>query len=112
MARTVLETLQHHLEALVAQDIDGIISDYTEESVLLTPDGAIRGTSALRDFFTDTLKAMPGLVDAIALSRQEIEGDIAYIVWAAPGFVALGTDTFLVRDGKIAVQTFAAQPES
>ena len=112
MAQTVLETLQHHLKALVAQDIDGVLSDYTDESVLLTPEGAIRGMSALRDFFTDTLKAMPGLVDAIALSHQEIEGDIAYIVWSAPGFITLGTDTFLVRDGKIAVQTFAAQPES
>jgi ketosteroid isomerase-like protein len=112
VARTVLETLQHHLEALVAQDIDAIVSDYTDESVLITPDVTIRGTSELRDFFTDALKAMPGFVDAIALNRQEIEGDVAYIVWTAPGFMTLGTDTFLVRDGKIVVQTFAAQPVS
>jgi ketosteroid isomerase-like protein len=112
VAGTVLETLQHHLKALSAQDVDGVVSDYTDESVLITPDATIRGTSALRDFFTEILKSMPGLMDAITLSRQEIEGDVAYIVWTAPGFVTLGTDTFFVRDGKIAVQTFAAQPES
>ncbi len=112
MARTVLETLQHHLKALGAQDIDAIVSDYTDESVLITPDTTVRGTSELRDFFTSALKAMPGFVDALALSRQEIEGDIAYIVWTAPGFMTLGTDTFLVRDGKIVVQTFTGQPVS
>ena len=112
MARSVLETLQHHLKALAAQDIEAIVSDYTDESVLITPDTTIRGTSELRDFFTAGLKAMPGFGDAVALSRQEIEGDIAYIVWTAPGFMTFGTDTFLVRDGKIAVQTFAGQPVS
>jgi hypothetical protein len=49
------------------------------------------------------------MLDVISISRQEIEGDVAFIVWDAPGFVTLGTDTFVVRDGKIAVQTFAGQ---
>lgn len=110
MARTALEILEHHLKALATLDIDEIMSDYTDESVLLTPDGAIRGVGDVRDFFTNVVKSSPDLVAAISISRQEIVGDIAYIVWSAPGFLALGTDTFLVRDGKIAVQTFAAQP--
>jgi ketosteroid isomerase-like protein len=110
VARNALEILEHHLKALAALDIDEIMSDYTDESVLLTPDGAIRGASDVRDFFADVVKTRPDLVGAIAISRQETVGDIAYIVWSAPGFLALGTDTFLVRDGKIAVQTFAAQP--
>jgi len=42
---------------------------------------------------------------------QEVHGDVAYIVWEAetPRFsILMGTDTFVVRNGKIAVQTFAA----
>jgi ketosteroid isomerase-like protein len=108
VARTAAEILQHHLDALKAQDIDAIASDYGENSVLLTPDGATRGLAAITDFFTDALKGAPGLTDAITINRQEIEGDLAYIVWDAPGFFSIGTDTFLVRDDKIAVQTFAA----
>jgi hypothetical protein len=46
------------------------------------------------------------------MRRQEVHGEIAYIVWKAdtPSLdVPLGTDTFVVRDGKIVVQTFAGQ---
>lgn len=112
MARTTSDILQHHLSALGAQDIEAVVSDYTDDAVLLLPDGPVRGRDALRDFFTSFLKTNPGLVDAIKLSRQDIEGEVAYIVWTAPGFLALGTDTFVMRDGSIAVQTFAAHPAS
>ncbi len=40
-----------------------------------------------------------------------IEGDVAYIVWhatCASANVPLATDTWIVRDGKIATQTLAA----
>ena len=41
---------------------------------------------------------------------QEVHGDVAYIVWKAETpklVVEMGTDTFVVRNGKIAVQTFS-----
>jgi hypothetical protein len=44
------------------------------------------------------------------LRQQVIEGDVAYIWWVAEtpdNTYELGTDTFFVRHGKIAVQTFA-----
>jgi hypothetical protein len=37
------------------------------------------------------------------------DGEIGYIAWKMPG-VALGTDTFVVRDGKIVAQTVAICP--
>ena len=40
--------------------------------------------------------------------EQVAEGEIAYIVWTAGDLAPLGTDTFVIRDGKIVVQTFAA----
>ena len=46
------------------------------------------------------------------MSKQAVEGEVAYIVWSAssPKYdVPLGTDTFIVRDGKIMFQTFAGQ---
>jgi hypothetical protein len=36
-----------------------------------------------------------------------VEGDLGYITWSAGAALPLGTDTFLVRDGKIVAQTFA-----
>ena len=44
--------------------------------------------------------------------RQEVDGDTAYLVWTAEtadNRYELGTDTYIVRNGKIVTQTFAAK---
>ena len=40
--------------------------------------------------------------------RQEVIGDVAYILWEAKPWFPMATDTFIVRDGKFVMQTFAA----
>ena len=45
------------------------------------------------------------------MDRTDVTGDIAYILWHSTNEgadIRLATDTFVIRDGKIAVQTFAA----
>jgi len=42
--------------------------------------------------------------------KQDIEGEVAYVVWKAKSKTHnfhIGTDTFIVKNGKIVVQTFA-----
>ena len=51
---------------------------------------------------------MPQFMAGFRILRQEVIGQIAYIVWESPKYSPLGTDTFLIRDGKILTQTFAA----
>jgi hypothetical protein len=34
---------------------------------------------------------------------------VAYLVWEARPFITMATDTLLVRDGRIHVQTFTAR---
>jgi hypothetical protein len=44
--------------------------------------------------------------------RQDVDGEVAYIVWkaeTAANRFELGTDTFVVRNGKIVIQTFASK---
>ena len=46
------------------------------------------------------------------MTQRFVEGDYAYILWTAEtadNVYELGTDTFFVRDGKIAVQSFAGK---
>ena len=46
------------------------------------------------------------------MQKQIIEGEVAYIVWTAEtadNVYELATDTFLIRNGKIAVQSFTAK---
>ncbi len=103
-------TLGHHLQAF-GEGVEAIMADYTNDSVLITPDATYRGLAEIRDFFTAFVGGLPeGLWDAFRLNRQEVVGELAYIVWEARPWVLLGTDTFVVREGKIVFQTYAAQP--
>ena len=100
-------TLNHHLQSF-AEGVDAIMQDYTPESVLFTPDGPIRGLEPIRTFFDDFLRSSPPeLLRAMTLVRHDIHDEVAYIIWKAEPFIPLATDTFVVREGKIAAQSFA-----
>ena len=101
-------TLAHHLQAF-AQGVDSLMGDYVEASVVFTPQGPLRGLASIRAFFEEFLaNSPPELIQAVTLIRQDVEGEVAYILWKADPFIPLATDTFVIRDGKILVQTFAA----
>jgi hypothetical protein len=100
-------TLARHLDALT-HGPDAIMRDYMNDSVLISPDGVLRGVAEIRSFFERFLAdSPPELLAALTLLRQEFQGDIAYVVWKAEPFIPLATDTFLIRDDKIVTQTFA-----
>ena len=102
------ETLERHLQAF-AKGPDAIMRDYTESSVLFTPQARLTGLDSIRAFFAQFLaESPPELLAAMTLVHQDVAGEIAYIIWKAEPFIPLATDTFVIRDGKILVQTFAA----
>jgi ketosteroid isomerase-like protein len=105
--------VDHHSAAFAAGNLDEILKDYTDESALLTPDATYLGRQAIRAFFSDGFSGLfkPGTYD-FTLDIMKIEGDVAYIVWhanCAAATIPLGTDTWVVRDGKIAAQTYTAK---
>jgi len=113
---TTRQVLEHHLRALAAGDLDAIVSDYTDDSTLIGPDGVVKGRQAIRASFERGLDSLfkPGTYE-FTLDTTQVADDIAYIVWhanCAAMDIVFGTDTFLIRDGKIAVQTFAAKIEA
>lgn len=106
------DVLNHHLKCFGEGDLTGILSDYAPGAVMFTPDGPLRGADAMRPLFQAMISEFgkPGAV--FTLKRQSIEGDYAYIVWAAEtadNVYEVGTDTFIVRDGKIAAQSFTGK---
>ena len=59
MARTPQEIFQHHATALIAGDIDGIVDDYADDAVFITPQGVQRGKDGVREAFTALLTDLP-----------------------------------------------------
>ena len=104
--RTPQEVFQHHTEALGAEDLEGIVSDYTDDALLLTPEGAARGKEGVREGFVKLLGDLPGA--SWDLPTQVYEDDILLLEWKAESEAARvddGVDTFVFRDGQIRVQT-------
>ena len=110
MAASTQQVLDHHLQAFGTGDLDAILEDFAEGSVIIAPDGVLRTRQERSDFFSAMFAEFgkPGMT--FSMDQQVVEGDIAYIRWSAEtadNTYDLGTDTFLVRDGKIVAQTYA-----
>jgi len=109
--RTPQEVFTHHGKALAAGDLDEIVADYAEDSVLITPAGVARGGDGIRNAFARLLADLP---DATwDLKNQVFEGDLLFLEWAADSAVNRvndGVDTFVFRDGMIRAQTVRYTP--
>jgi len=98
----------HHLGAF-AEGLDSIMKDYSESSILITPDAEFSGSDAIKGFFKTFLdNATPEFWAAFTVQVKWVHENVAYLVWSAPPFLKSATDTLVIRDGRIAVQTFTA----
>ena len=106
MTRTPQEVFQHHVQTLGAGDLDGIVADYTDDAVFITPAGVKRGKDGIREAFTQLLADVPNA--DWALPTQIYDGDALFLEWTATSAatkVEDGIDTFIFRDGMIRLQT-------
>jgi len=102
--------LDHHWEAFVNNDLEAVMEDYSEASILVTPDATYRGLEEIRQNFINAFLAFPTNRSTLTLNKSIVEQDIGYILWEAdvPEFkLTYATDSFIIRDGKILRQTYA-----
>ena len=106
--------LDHHWEAFQANDLEGTMEDYTEESVLITPNGTYKGLDQIRENFVAAFNMFPTDSSSLKLTKSLVVQDVGYILWQAqtPAFnLSYATDTFIIRNGKIIRQTYAGVAE-
>ena len=106
------DVFEHHLACFAAGDLEGILSEYTEQSVLMTPLGPFRGLPEIRRFFEAVYAEFGAPGTQFTQHQTLIEGDCAFIAWDAETSAnkyEAASDTFVIRDGRIAVQTFWAK---
>ena len=106
------DVVDHHLQCFGEGDLKGILSDYAPGAVLFTPGGPLRGADAMRPLYQAMIAEFgkPGAV--FSMRQQSVDGDYGYILWTAEtadNVYEVATDTFVVRDGKIVVQSFAGK---
>ena len=101
--------VEQHLKCFFEDDLEGILSDYAPDAIFFTPEGRLRGTKEIRPLFQAMIAEFGKPGAAFSMKHQCVEGDYAYILWTAEtaaNVYELGTDTFVVRDGKIVAQSF------
>jgi hypothetical protein len=113
MTRTPQQVFAHHGQALAAGDLEQIVADYADDSVVITSSGVARGKDEIRNVFVKLLDDLP---DANwDLKTQIFYGDLLFLEWAADSTVNRvddGVDTFVFRDGMIWAQTVRYTPQA
>jgi hypothetical protein len=104
-ARTPEEVFAHHGSVLGAGDLEGIVSDYTDDAIFISPDGVLTGKDGIRQAFTKLLADVPSADWKLNTLFAE---DVLFLEWSAESAhtrVEDGIDTFVFREGLIRVQT-------
>lgn len=102
--------IRNHLRAFQeGLGVDAILDDYADEARFISEERTYAGKAEIRGFFERFMAALPAnAVERFTLRSLRVDGPLAYITWSAGESLPLGTDTFVVREGKIVSQTFAA----
>ena len=93
------DILDRHLKSFAEHNVDSVVADYSSDA-------------AIRSFFETLIVefAKPG--SSFVMQLRCVDGAHAYILWAAEtedNSYEFATDTFVVQNGKIIAQSFAAE---
>jgi ketosteroid isomerase-like protein len=100
------------LTALGKGDVAALVAQYQDDAVVITPRGTLRGPVEIRGMIEGIIAefARPGV--KFDLISQSAEGPIAAFMWTADtatNVYDLGAETYVLKAGKVAYQTFAAK---
>ena len=107
--------IARHSQTVKAANVDGVLADYAEDAVLVTPPGMVTQTGVyagkrkVREFFTwlTSPEILPGPKSMVSTTEM-IAPDTVLFHWTqfkgTPQEVN-GTDVFVIRNGKIVFQS-------
>lgn len=99
------DVAQSYWKAECARDLEGVLENYHEDAVFVTPDGALVGHAEISGFYKATFERFPGLrleiVHEISNGNQgSLEWEAALIDGAGNVFPLRGVNNIRIRDGK------------
>ena len=106
------EVLDRHLHCFGKGDLDGIVADYSSSAVMFTPQGPLKGPSAIRSLFQAIFTEFGKPGASFSLQLRSVDGDYAYILWSAEtadNVYEAVADTFVVQNGQISVHSFGGK---
>src|SRR5690242_602474 len=103
------KVVRKHLETFIGQKgIPAMLTDYDPAARLYSAERVYEGHGEIGEFLADFMRGLPPAgVERFKVGSFRVDGELAFITWSVGSDIPLGTDTFVVRDGKIVSQTFA-----
>jgi len=95
--------IRRHIDNVRSWNIAALAEDYATDALMISQTAKIKGRQAIAASFS---KAPP--VTGLVIDTETYDGTTGLIVYHCDAF-AFATDTFVVRDGQIALQTVAVQ---
>lgn len=115
--KRVLDVFERHVAAFTSGDLEAVLSDFGEHSVVFTPDGIFEGLDQIRTLYQGLLTEF-GIINqgdspGFAFDLVHVRHDILFITWQAQSMnhvFPYGTDTFVFKDNKFDHQSIAYSP--
>jgi hypothetical protein len=108
------DVLDHHLDAFANQELEEVLVDYGEGSVVVTNLGVFRGLEEIEGLFTDLFDEFSQEGATIDVDDTIVEDEFAYLLWhgeTPDNVYEFCTDTFYIPEETIDFQTFAGKIE-
>jgi len=103
--------IMRHLQAFRENNLQSVMEDYSDSAVFITQQTTYTGKTAIRGFFEELIIHFPPDHTNFTLHTLAACNNMVLIIWEASTptlSVMMGTDTFILSEGKIVQQTFAA----
>ncbi len=103
------QVVAHHFATIAAGDLDAVMSDYADDAVLISAAGVTRGKPGIRSQFAQLLRPpTTGPRRQADIIEKHFTADVAWLIWvqnAGKPNELRGVETYLVRNGKIRLET-------
>lgn len=115
----VMNVFNRHVAAFTASDLEAVLNDFDERSVVITLDGVFEGRERIRALYQDLLTEF-GVIDrgdspGLTFDALHVRHDMLFITWHAESkhhVFPFGTDTFIGNGDKFERQSIAISPPS
>lgn len=113
----VLDVFNRHVAAFTSGDLEAVLNDFGEQSVVITPDGVFEGRERIRALYQGLLAEF-GIIDrgdspGLTFDALHVRNDTLFITWHAESkhhVLPFGTDTFICNGDKFERQSIAISP--
>jgi hypothetical protein len=106
------DVIENHIRSFREGNLDALLDYFAPDAVLFTHSGTLRGRSEIKNLFQHLLDEFEELDASETVRTAIFDGEYAYLIWSGEtpyNRYEFATDTFIVRNGKIVAQSFAAK---